>query len=72
MDLTLHTRASRKPDDAYLGAKALHVEDLFYGRAGLCSKLANSYMITRLTLPKEEAAELTKEISAMLELRRTT
>ncbi|KAL8918530.1 MAG: hypothetical protein Q9208_007286 [Pyrenodesmia sp. 3 TL-2023] len=69
MDQALHTWASRKPDDAYLGAKALHVKDLFYGRVRMCSNLANSYMITRPTLPKEEAAELTKEISAMLDER---
>lgn len=42
MESTPLTSASRKPDNAYLGTKALHVEDLFYERAQLSSKLANS------------------------------
>ncbi|KAL8926734.1 MAG: hypothetical protein Q9208_002808 [Pyrenodesmia sp. 3 TL-2023] len=39
---TLQTSASREPDNAYLGTKALLVEDLFYERIQSSTKLANS------------------------------
>ncbi|KAI4180743.1 MAG: hypothetical protein LQ346_006923 [Caloplaca aetnensis] len=53
MDSTPQTLASRKPDDAYLGTKAFHVEDLFYERVDSSSKLAN-HLVGRTVLKDEK------------------
>ncbi|KAL8899018.1 MAG: hypothetical protein Q9207_006406 [Kuettlingeria erythrocarpa] len=53
IDPTLQISASRKPDDAYLGTKAFHVEDLFYERVDSSSRLANK-LIERTVLKDDK------------------